>query len=65
MRFLLWPAGCSHRHLDQLANEGIAFPSFFPASWTWTSTVSIMTGYSPIVHQCLRPEAEIPAAFAC
>jgi len=53
------------RNIDQLAGDGILFShAFAPASWTWTAVVSIMTGYSPIVHQCFGPETKIPGALS-
>jgi len=39
------------RNLDQLAEQGTSFEqAYAPASWTWPSTASILTGLSPAAH---------------
>lgn len=54
-------AGVFTPNIDRLADDSIVFDrAISPSSWTLPALSSIMTGFSPVVHQTIRLESKLP-----
>ena len=51
-------------NIDRLAGQGVLFEAgYSPASWTMPALMSIFTGLSPDIHECIFNEAVLPTSI--